>query len=153
MLIEAKALANSNVDQLGSLISYEHPLLGIEPSALLTFRDEIPSLVDAEKREQAEQLKPNCLLIDEFIAREFKAGKITSDSFHGKQQKILLHGHCHQKSIAGLTSTRIALTIPSQYEVELLPTGCCGMAGSLAMRKNTIKFLNKSQIWSFSLAC
>ena len=139
MLIEAKALANSNVDQLGSLISYEHPLLGIEPSALLTFRDEIPSLVDAEKREQAEQLKPNCLLIDEFIAREFKAGKITSDSFHGKQQKILLHGHCHQKSIAGLTSTRIALTIPSQYEVELLPTGCCGMAVSFKYKKKHYK--------------
>ncbi|MFM6915820.1 MAG: FAD-binding and (Fe-S)-binding domain-containing protein, partial [Aquirufa sp.] len=65
MLIEAKALANENVDQLAELISIEHPLIGIEPSALLTFRDEIPSLVDAEKCEQAEKLKPNCLLIDE----------------------------------------------------------------------------------------
>ena len=139
MLIEAKALANANVDQLADLISSDQPLIGIEPSALLTFRDEIPSLVDADKREQAEQLKPNCLLIDEFIAREFKAGKITSDSFHGKQQKILLHGHCHQKSIAGLTSTRIALTIPSQYEVELLPTGCCGMAGSFGYEKKHYK--------------
>ena len=135
MLIEAKALANANVEQLGDLISDKHPLIGIEPSAILTFRDEFPSLVDADKREQAEKLKPNCLLIDEFIAREFKAGKISVDSFHGKQQKILLHGHCHQKSIAGLSSTRIALTIPSQYDVELLPTGCCGMAGSFGYEK------------------
>lgn len=135
MLVEAKALANSNVEKLQALISADQPLIGIEPSALLTFRDEIPALVDADKRAQAEALKPNCLLIDEFIAREFKAGKISVDDFHGKQQKILLHGHCHQKSIAGLTATRIALSIPSQYEVELLPTGCCGMAGSFGYEK------------------
>lgn len=139
MLVEAKAIANSNVEQLSGLISSDHPLIGIEPSAILTFRDEIPSLVDAEKRELANQLKSYCLLIDEFIAREFKAGEISGDSFHGKQQKILLHGHCHQKSIAGLTSTRIALTIPPQYAVELLPTGCCGMAGSFGYEKKHYK--------------
>ncbi len=139
MLVEAKALANSNVEKLQALISADHPLIGIEPSALLTFRDEIPALVDADKRAQAEALKPNCLLIDEFIAREFKAGNISADDFHGKQQKILLHGHCHQKSIAGLTATRIALSIPSQYEVELLPTGCCGMAGSFGYEKKHYK--------------
>ena len=139
MLVEAKALANSNVEKLQALISSDQPLIGIEPSALLTFRDEIPALVDADKRAQAEDLKPNCLLIDEFIAREFKAGKISVDDFHGKQQKILLHGHCHQKSIAGLTATRIALSIPSQYEVELLPTGCCGMAGSFGYEKKHYK--------------
>ncbi|MCX6194589.1 MAG: FAD-binding protein [Cytophagales bacterium] len=139
MLIEAKAVANANVDKLYPLISLEHPLIGIEPSALLTFRDEIPALVDSEKREHAEILKPNCLLIDEFIAREFKANKISKNAFHGKQQKILLHGHCHQKSIAGLTATRIALSIPDQYEVELLPTGCCGMAGSFGYEKKHYK--------------
>jgi FAD/FMN-containing dehydrogenase/Fe-S oxidoreductase len=139
MLVEAKALANANVDKLYPLISLEHPLIGIEPSALLTFRDEIPALVDSEKREHAEILKPNCLLIDEFIAREFKVGKISKSAFHGKQQKILLHGHCHQKSIAGLTATRIALSIPDQYEVELLPTGCCGMAGSFGYEKKHYK--------------
>ena len=139
MLMEAKTLANTNVEKLHSLITSEHPLIGIEPSALLTFRDEIPSLVDVDKREKADVIKPNCLLIDEFIAREFKAGKISRDAFHGNQQKILLHGHCHQKSIAGLTATRIALTIPSQYEVELLPTGCCGMAGSFGYEKKHYK--------------
>jgi Fe-S oxidoreductase len=139
MLVEAKALANSNVEKLQALITADQPLIGIEPSALLTFRDEIPALVDADKQAQAEALKPNCLLIDEFITREFKAGKISIDDFHGKQQKILLHGHCHQKSIAGLTSTRIALSIPSQYEVELLPTGCCGMAGSFGYEKKHYK--------------
>lgn len=139
MLVEAKALANTNVDKLYPLISLEHPLIGIEPSALLTFRDEIPALVNPEKRADAEKLKPNCLLIDEFIAREFKVGKISKSAFHGKQQKILLHGHCHQKSIAGLTATRIALSIPDQYEVELLPTGCCGMAGSFGYEKKHYK--------------
>ena len=68
---------------------------------------------------------------------------MSPDTFHGKQQKILLHGHCHQKSIAGLTSTRIALTIPSQYEVELLPTGCCGMAGSFGYEEKHYKVSQK----------
>lgn len=135
MLIEAKQIAINNLSILQDLITDEHPLIGIEPSALLTFRDEIPDLVGASHRNLAESLKPNCLLIDEFISKKIDQKVISKESFTGKHQKILLHGHCHQKAIAGLVATRKALSFPENFEVELLPTGCCGMAGSFGYEK------------------
>jgi FAD/FMN-containing dehydrogenase/Fe-S oxidoreductase len=135
LLAIAQKLANTNVQKLAPIISEEKPLIGIEPSALLSFRDEIPTLVSADLREQANSLKKNCLLIDEFLAQEIKAKRISKDAFTAMNQKIVLHGHCHQKSIAGLSSTRQVLSFPENYEVELLPTGCCGMAGSFGYEK------------------
>ena len=135
MLIEARQIARKNLEILQDLISDEHPLIGIEPSAILTFRDEIPDLVGSDYRELAEKIKPNCLLIDEFIAHNIDAKLISKESFTGMPQKILLHGHCHQKAIAGLVATRKALSFPENFEVELLPTGCCGMAGSFGYEK------------------
>ncbi|MFD3393900.1 FAD-linked oxidase C-terminal domain-containing protein [Aquirufa sp. OSTEICH-129V] len=135
LLAIAQKLANSNVQKLAPIVSEEKPLIGIEPSALLSFRDEIPTLVSADLREQANSLKKNCLLIDEFLAQEIKAKRIAKDAFTAINQKIVLHGHCHQKSIAGISSTRQVLSFPENYEVELLPTGCCGMAGSFGYEK------------------
>ena len=135
MLAIAQKLANVNVQKLAPIISQEKPLIGIEPSALLSFRDEIPNLVSADLRAQANELKQNCLLIDEFLSQEIKAKRISKESFTNTNQKIVLHGHCHQKSIAGLSSTRHVLSFPENYEVELLPTGCCGMAGSFGYEK------------------
>ncbi|MDT8886706.1 FAD-linked oxidase C-terminal domain-containing protein [Aquirufa sp. LEPPI-3A] len=142
MLAFAKKLANTNVEILKGLISKEHPFIGIEPSAILSFRDEIPHLVEESLRQDAMQLKENCLLIDEFLLQEIKAKHITADQFTDKPEKIVLHGHCHQKSIAGISSTRQVLNFPTNYEVELLPTGCCGMAGSFGYDK---KHYNLSQ--------
>ncbi|MEN9730685.1 MAG: hypothetical protein RLZ91_1804 [Bacteroidota bacterium] len=139
MLVFAKKLANINVEILKDLISKEHPFIGIEPSAILSFRDEIPDLVDEVLREDALKLKENCLLIDEFLLQEIKAKLITADQFTDKPEKIVLHGHCHQKSIAGISSTRQVLNFPANYEVELLPTGCCGMAGSFGYDKKHYK--------------
>ncbi len=135
MLAVAQKLANINVQKLAPLVTKNKPLIGIEPSALLSFRDEIPNLVDEDLRSEANSLKENCLLIDEFLAQEIKAKRISKDSFTTVNQKIVLHGHCHQKSIAGLSSTRQVLSFPENYEVELLPTGCCGMAGSFGYEK------------------
>ncbi len=135
LLAIAQKLANTNVQKLAPIVSEEKPLIGIEPSALLSFRDEIPTLVTADLREQANALKKNCLLIDEFLAQEIKAKRIAKDAFTAMNQKIVLHGHCHQKSIAGISSTRQVLSFPENYEVELLPTGCCGMAGSFGYEK------------------
>ncbi|WP_395768153.1 FAD-binding and (Fe-S)-binding domain-containing protein [Aquirufa sp.] len=142
MLAFAKKLAQTNVAQLHELITAQHPFIGIEPSAILSFRDEIPQLVDEDQREQALKLKENCLLLDEFLLREIKAKNINRDIFTDKAEKIVLHGHCHQKSIAGISSTRQVLSFPQNYEVELLPTGCCGMAGSFGYDK---KHYNLSQ--------
>ena len=136
MLIEAKSVAQKNIELLHHLINEEHPLIGIEPSAILTFRDEIPNLVDPDLKGKAEKMKNNCLLIDEFIEKLMAKKQIDASYFTQKKEKIVLHGHCHQKSIAGLVGTRKALSLPENYEVELLPTGCCGMAGSFGYEKN-----------------
>ncbi|MCZ2472249.1 FAD-binding protein [Aquirufa ecclesiirivi] len=139
MLIEAKKLANRNVLLLKDIIHTNTPFIGLEPSAILSFRDEIPDLVDVELRNDAAKLKENCLLIDEFLAREIKAKRIQKSSFGTKSRKIVLHGHCHQKSIAGLSSTRQVLSFPEGHEVELIPSGCCGMAGSFGYEKKHFK--------------
>lgn len=143
MLAVAKKLANQQVTHLHPLISEDHPFIGIEPSAILSFRDEIPALVDVELREKANELKAHCLLIDEFLAQEIKKGNITQDQFVDTEQKIILHGHCHQKSMAGLSSTRKVLSFPSKYEVELIPSGCCGMAGSFGYEQKHYALSNQ----------
>lgn len=143
MLLEAKKIANQNITILQEIIHSEAPLIGIEPSALLSFRDEIPNLVDEELRDIANQVKPNCLLIDEFIAKEIKANRIKKEAFTLTEKNILLHGHCHQKAIAGLSSTRICLSFPENYHVELMPTGCCGMAGSFGYESEKFDLSNK----------
>jgi Fe-S oxidoreductase len=140
MLKEAQKIANYNVLFLKDLIHEGAPLIGIEPSAILTFRDEIPNLVNPELREEADRIKPFCLLLDEFIAQEIKRKAILKSQFTLESKKIMLHGHCHQKAIAGLTCTRIALNLPSNYEVELIPSGCCGMAGSFGYEKKNYNF-------------
>ncbi len=142
MLIEAKKIAEKNIAILSEIITGEHPLVGIEPSAILTFRDEIPDLVTTELRDKAKKIAKNSLLIDEFLSVQIKSKKIQQSDFSQESKKIMLHGHCHQKSIAGLVSTRHVLSFPENQDVELLPTGCCGMAGSFGYER---KHYNLSQ--------
>ncbi len=130
LLNEAKSLAIKNVDSLKGIISEETPLIGIEPSALLTFRDEYPALVYPTQKEEAIRLGKNALLFDEFIAREIDKGNIDSTQFTQEEKLIKLHGHCHQKALASLVPTKKMLSLPANYKVQLIPSGCCGMAGS-----------------------
>ncbi|HWA25557.1 MAG TPA: FAD-linked oxidase C-terminal domain-containing protein [Lacunisphaera sp.] len=127
---EARALAIRNVELLKDVITAEAPLIGLEPSAILGFRDEYPDLVPAELKSAARALAKNALLIDEFIAREAETGRITSASFRAGDQPIRLHGHCHQKALASLAPTVRMLELPAGYKVSIIPSGCCGMAGS-----------------------
>ena len=99
LLRDAKTLANKNVSLLADLVNIDAPLLGIEPSALLTFRDEYPELVDAHLVQKAKHLAQNAFLIEEFLWKEFEAGYISTDQFTAKPQFIKLHGHCYQKSL------------------------------------------------------
>ena len=132
-LTEAKNIAHQNVKNLASLISEEHPLVGLEPSAILTIRDEYLDLVDNQKN--AKYLAKHTLTIEEFLAREIKADRIKSSSFTEKAEHIRLHGHCHQKASSSLVPSKIALGIPKNYKVQLIPSGCCGMAGSFGYEK------------------
>ncbi|PHN05589.1 FAD-binding and (Fe-S)-binding domain-containing protein [Flavilitoribacter nigricans] len=130
MLDDARQLARANVETFSGRIDEHTPLLGIEPSAILTFRDEYPNLLRGQAQERARQLAPHCLLVDEFLAREAAAGFIRSEQFHDVSRKILLHGHCHQKALGDVAQSAFLLSLPANYTVEVIPSGCCGMAGS-----------------------
>jgi Fe-S oxidoreductase len=135
LLRKARKIANKNVRTLDGTLHAKRVLVGIEPSALLTFRDEYPELVSPAFREAARKLTPFCLLIDEFIAGEFAAGRIQREQFTDEKNHILLHGHCQQKSIASTQPTKTMLTIPANYTVEEIKSGCCGMAGAFGYEK------------------
>ena len=135
LLPEAQHMARENVAVFKDLVSEETPLIGIEPSAILGFRDEYPKLVAPEDRESAKQLGKNALLFEEFIASEIQNGNITSEHFTTEKRKILLHGHCHQKALSSTDVSAWALGLPENYEVEVIPSGCCGMAGSFGYER------------------
>ena len=135
LLKRARRIAIKNVSLLKNVISNEIPLVGIEPSAILSFRDEYPILVGMELKKEAEKLAQNCLLYDEFIMQEFEKGHITASQFTDNYSFIKLHGHCHQKSLATVEPSAKMLSIPVNYKVDILPTGCCGMAGSFGYEK------------------
>jgi FAD/FMN-containing dehydrogenase/Fe-S oxidoreductase len=130
LLRDAQRLAIRNVELLKDVVSAESPLIGIEPSAILGFRDEVPELVPESLVQAAEALAKNVLLIDEFIAREADRGRIRREAFTQEARMIKLHGHCHQKALASVTPTVKALQLPANYRVQVIPSGCCGMAGS-----------------------
>ena len=135
LIRKAKQITNENVRQLAPLISGDTPLIGIEPSAILSFRDEYIDLAEGELKETARTLSKNCLMLDEFLVREFDAGRVRSDQFKAKEQLIKLHGHCFQKALASVVPTVRALQIPTGYKVHMIPSGCCGMAGSFGYEK------------------
>ena len=131
----AKKFALKNVNLLKDKVSEQIPLVGIEPSCILSFRDEYPDLVPADLRLQAQQLGRNALLFDEFIMREVAAGRITTNDFKSDAVEIWLHGHCHQKALVGTEKTVQALKLLQNAQIHVIPSGCCGMAGSFGYEK------------------
>jgi len=139
----AKKIIRKNILALQGIINDELPLIGIEPSAILGFRDEYPELAGADLKASAEKIGANSFMVDEFIAKEFKAGRIDSSIFVDETLNILLHGHCQQKAIASTVSTIEMLSIPKNYTVKEIPSGCCGMAGSFGYEKEHFELSNK----------
>jgi len=132
---KAKVIINDNLRQLGDSVSEARPLIGIEPSGILTFRDEALDLCTPETRPIATAIAPHCLMVDEFIAREAKEGRINSDAFTDETRTVHLHGHCFQKALAGTSASVAALSLPENYQVIDIPSGCCGMAGSFGYER------------------
>lgn len=132
LIREVKPLMNANMRKAQRFMD-RYPgalVVGLEPSALLTFRDEVPDLVDDALRPVAEQFASRCVLLDEFVVQMSELGEFNAQWRKDvKGEKLVLHGHCHQKSMVGLTPTVKALQLAG-YDVESLKTGCCGMAGS-----------------------
>ena len=131
----AKKFALKNVNLLRDKVSTQMPLVGIEPSCILSFRDEYPDLVTAELRTSAQNLGRNAILFDEFIVREVAAGRITMEDFKTDAVEIWLHGHCHQKALVGMEKTVQAFKLLAGAKVHVIPSGCCGMAGSFGYEK------------------
>ena len=139
-LKRAKQIAQDNVTLMSDLVSEDRPLVGIEPSAILSFRDEYPDLVPGELRKQAAELGRHCLLYDEFLKQELDEGRIRSDCFEDSELEIWLHGHCHQKALVGVEKTVDVLSsLLRGSTVHVIPSGCCGMAGSFGYEKEHYK--------------
>lgn len=134
-LKHAKKCARRNVSALSDIITEYTPLVGIEPSCILTFRDEYPDLVEPDQRGETKRLAANCLLYDEFIMNEINSGRISPEIFDHSQLTIWLHGHCHQKALVGIEKTANMLRTLLHADVRVIPSGCCGMAGSFGYEK------------------
>ncbi|HNP18047.1 MAG TPA: FAD-linked oxidase C-terminal domain-containing protein [Fulvivirga sp.] len=133
MLQEAKKLALENVSLFSNLVSKEVPLVGIEPSAILSFRDEYPNLVEKQEIGKALELAKHVMTIEEFLNSQID--QIDASIFTNDVKLIKLHGHCHQKALSSLVPSKKILSLPKNYKVELIPSGCCGMAGSFGYEK------------------
>ncbi len=127
---KAKKIINQNIALLKDLVDEDTPLIGLEPSAILTFRDESLDLADKSLREDAKKIAENTMLFEEFFVKEIEAGRIKQEDFTTEEKHIKLHGHCYQKALASTKPTLQMLGFPKNYTVEEIPSGCCGMAGS-----------------------
>jgi FAD/FMN-containing dehydrogenase/Fe-S oxidoreductase len=136
-LKEAKVIANKNVAIFKELITEQTPLVGIEPSAILTFRDEYIRLADDVN--SATIISKNTFTIEEFILKEFEKGTIRTNQFSTEKKLIKIHGHCHQKALSSTHATFSILNIPKNYKPTIMNTGCCGMAGSFGYEKEHYK--------------
>ncbi len=133
MLDYAKILANKNVAYFKDIINEKTPLIGIEPSSILTFRDEYLRLADDKKA--AQTIAKNTYTIEEFFNHEIKAQQIKVNQFTDKKAQIKIHGHCHQKALSQVSYTFNMLNLPQNFEVSIYNSGCCGMAGSFGYEK------------------
>ncbi len=131
----AKSIAQKNIELLSSIINDPYPLIGIEPSAILTFRDEYIDLLTGELKEKARRLSAKVMLFEEFMAAEIDRGRIPKERFRTDHKKVIIHGHCHQKALSSVDFIKKVLSWPANYEASLIASGCCGMAGSFGFDK------------------
>ena len=136
-LKEAKQICNNNISIFKDIITDETPLLGIEPSAILGFRDEYIRLAD--DKASAEKIAKNSFTFEEFLSKELEKGNIDISLFTTTAKTLKIHGHCHQKALSGIHASFEVLNIPTNYKVTIINSGCCGMAGSFGYEKEHYK--------------
>jgi FAD/FMN-containing dehydrogenase/Fe-S oxidoreductase len=132
---KAREEAERTVAALQPYIERGVPVVGLEPSCIFGFRDEIPALL---KSDAARQLAQHSLLLEEFLARESAAGRLRL-ALKPATQKALLHGHCHQKSFGAMSPVQQSLKLIPGLEVETVESSCCGMAGSFGYQADTLE--------------
>ncbi len=123
----ARAAARDTVARLAPLAEEGLPIIGLEPSCILTLRDEYLSLLPDDPR--ARTVAAQTVTLEEFLAQEADAGNLELE-FRSDARRLLLHGHCHQKALVGTAPSKRALTLPPNFQVDEVDSGCCGMAGS-----------------------
>lgn len=133
LLKEAKALANTNVSVFKGIISEQSPLIGIEPSAILSFKDDYLRLAD--DKAAAAHIASHTYLIEAFMSHEIAIGNIRADQFTTEAKTITYHAHCYQKALCDPKHSVRLLSLPKNYTVSMIPSGCCGMAGSFGYEK------------------
>lgn len=130
LLKAAHKRAAANVAQFHPLVNEDRPLVGLEPSAILSFRDEYPKLLRGAAAERAHGLAKHVFTLDEFLFREMTAGRLGPEDFGERSVDLVLHVHCHEKALGEAGKCAAALSLPPNFNVTLLDSGCCGMAGS-----------------------
>ncbi len=132
---EARREADAALAALAPFVERGLPVVGLEPSCILTFRDEIPALV---KTDLARLVADRAMLFEEFVVREAKAGRLKLP-LAPAGKRALLHGHCHQKSFDVMPAVEAALHLIPDLEVEAVESSCCGMAGAFGYHADTIQ--------------
>ena len=134
MLGEAKNNAAWNVDQLAEYAEKGVPIVGLEPSCLLTLRDEYPEFL---RTNEAKRVSESSFLLEEFLMRELNAGKL-SLNFRSHGRKALLHGHCHQKALVG-TAPTVAVLKSAGFERQRSRFGLLRHGRLLRLRKRALR--------------
>jgi Fe-S oxidoreductase len=131
---EARREAARTIGSLRPYLDRGMPVIGLEPSCIFGFRDEIPALI---KDEDARRLAAGALLFEEFLAREAEAGSLQLP-LKPLGKRALLHGHCHQKAFGAMAAVEAALRLVPDLTVETVESSCCGMAGAFGYGADTI---------------
>jgi FAD/FMN-containing dehydrogenase/Fe-S oxidoreductase len=131
---EARREAERTIAALAPYAARGVPVIGLEPSCILSFRDEIPAIV---KSDTAQKLAANTFMFEEFLAREARAGKLNLPLMP-TPARAMLHGHCHQKSFAAMSDVEAVLRLVPGLKVETIESSCCGMAGSFGYQAETV---------------
>jgi FAD/FMN-containing dehydrogenase/Fe-S oxidoreductase len=138
-IAEARREMARTLEALAPYIARGVPVIGLEPSCLFTFRDELPALI---KSETVDGLAANALLLEEFLAREQNEGRLNL-SLGPLSKKALLHGHCHQKAFDAMSAVESVLQLIPELTVETVESSCCGMAGAFGFDAATIDVSEK----------
>jgi FAD/FMN-containing dehydrogenase/Fe-S oxidoreductase len=132
MVDEAKVEVLRTMRTLKPYVERGVPIIGIEPSCLLTLRDEYLVLFPGD---ESKRLAQNSFMLEEFLANELDNGRLELNLQALKSKRALLHGHCHQKAFAVLSSVERILNLIPDLEIETIDSSCCGMAGSFGYEK------------------
>jgi FAD/FMN-containing dehydrogenase/Fe-S oxidoreductase len=130
----ARREAERTIAAIEPLTASGLPVVGLEPSCIFSFRDEIPAMI---RDERASRIAGQAVLFEEFLAREAGAGRLTLP-LDPLRRRVLLHGHCHQKAFGAMGAVETALRLIPGIEVEAIESSCCGMAGSFGYHAETI---------------